>query len=260
MGFFLRENLIFSVVTVVKDDLDGIQLSFMSLESLIYNFDIEWIVIDGSTDDQISDWISKYSYSNIRYVHELDSSLYEAMNKGIKLISTPFALFLNSKDELCNPEILKREVRNLNEFEGLVGSLVKYDKNNKNHITKIKPGITSHFQLKYGLKPISHQSTIYPSKFLFGNPFDLTIGLAADQISILHLIKQYDVRFSREIEIAKFPTGGLGDQQAFASFFKNMFFYRLRNSSASGKIFQLLFFNLIFILKILQFVKNRVIR
>ena len=88
-----------SIITVVLNDKDGIRKTIESVinQKKIHN-NIEYIVIDGKSEDGTLDVIKNYSNHIDYFISEVDYGIYDAMNKGIRLCSGDALLFLNAGD------------------------------------------------------------------------------------------------------------------------------------------------------------------
>ena len=73
--------------------------------NLSYN-NIEFIVIDGKSNDGTLKIIKKYSNCIDYWISKKDNGIYDAMNKGSKY-SRGEALFLNAGDKLRDKEFVK---------------------------------------------------------------------------------------------------------------------------------------------------------
>jgi len=98
-----------TVVTICKNDLPGLEVTYASLRDQTFQ-DLEWIVIDGDSDDGTRNWLSETLGSENRYIwiSEKDQGLYDAMNKGLTKASGRYLLFMNSGDYLANSNTLER--------------------------------------------------------------------------------------------------------------------------------------------------------
>ena len=62
--------------------------------------DVEYIVIDGASTDKTIDIIKQYESKITKWVSEPDRGIADAMNKGVKLATGDYLLFLNADDYL----------------------------------------------------------------------------------------------------------------------------------------------------------------
>ena len=86
----------FSIVTVVKNDLSGLEKTILSVSNQKFD-DYEYIVVDGGSTDGTIGIINKYKRFIKRIVSEEDGGIYHAMNKGIKLCKGRYINFLNAE-------------------------------------------------------------------------------------------------------------------------------------------------------------------
>ena len=95
-------NINLSIISVTLNDLSGLKRTYESILPLLYdkNATVEWVVIDGDSTDGTKEYIAKYNHPNIKWLSEPDNGMYDAMNKGIKLASGKYLLFLNAGDYL----------------------------------------------------------------------------------------------------------------------------------------------------------------
>ena len=92
----LKKNLI-TIITVVKNSAPTIEKCISSV--LDQNYDkIEYIVIDGKSNDGTIEILKKYKNKIKKIVIEKDKGIWDAMNKGIKLAKGEVIGFLNSDD------------------------------------------------------------------------------------------------------------------------------------------------------------------
>jgi len=93
------KKIYFSVITVTYQDEIGLKETLNSL-SQFDNSIFEHIIIDGGSKYNISKLLKEYSHRIDFWISEKDSGLYDAMNKGLKLVSNKdnIVSFLNSGD------------------------------------------------------------------------------------------------------------------------------------------------------------------
>ena len=99
--------MVISVITVVYNNKNTIERCIRSVLNQKYK-DIEFIIIDGSSTDGTIDIIKSYGNKISKFVSESDNGIYDAMNKGIKLVTGDVIGFLNSDDRFYENDIVSR--------------------------------------------------------------------------------------------------------------------------------------------------------
>ena len=97
-----------SIVTAAFNSAATIKDTFDSILAQDYN-DYEYIVIDGKSTDSTVEIIKEYEpkfNGRMRWISELDSGLYDAMNKGLKMAQGDVVGILNSDDFFASSDIL----------------------------------------------------------------------------------------------------------------------------------------------------------
>ena len=88
-----------SVVTIVRNDCTHIEDTLRSvLEQSGEGFELEYVVIDGASDDGTAEIIEKYADRLAFFVSEKDNGIYDAMNKGIARCTGEVIGMINSGD------------------------------------------------------------------------------------------------------------------------------------------------------------------
>jgi glycosyltransferase involved in cell wall biosynthesis len=112
-----------SIITINLNNRNGLQKTIESISEQTFT-DFEYIIIDGASTDgskEIIDQYRKKTFGNFKWISESDSGVYEAMNKGIKLATCEYLLFLNSGDFLINGNVLSDVFSNLHTSDFLLG-------------------------------------------------------------------------------------------------------------------------------------------
>lgn len=86
-----------SVITIVRNDAEGFLITAKSVISQEYN-NIEWIVVDGLSTDNTSEYVKQLSPEMANYIIEPDNGIYNAMNKGIDMATGEWIFFMNADD------------------------------------------------------------------------------------------------------------------------------------------------------------------
>jgi cellulose synthase/poly-beta-1,6-N-acetylglucosamine synthase-like glycosyltransferase len=122
-----KERPLISIITVVKDNVRFIQETIDSIKSQKYD-NIEYIIIDGLSEDGTLDVIKK----NIDYidyvVSEKDLGNYDAINKGLSL-STGDLIGIVNGDDILLPDTTNTLINYFNKFpdiDFLFGSVKKH--------------------------------------------------------------------------------------------------------------------------------------
>ncbi len=115
-----------TIITVVKNSLDKIERCIQSVINQNYD-NIEYIIIDGGSNDGTIDIIKKYRDKIDKVIIENDNGIWDAMNKGLKIAKGDIVGFLNS-DDTYNQNTLRIVNDYFNNFkiDFLFGSVKKY--------------------------------------------------------------------------------------------------------------------------------------
>lgn len=114
----------FSIVTVTYNAEDCIKRTLDSVLNQSF-FNIEHIIIDGKSKDTTMSIVESYrDYSQVTTGHEIvvvserDNGIYHAMNKGLKLATGDYVLFLNAGDTLPHKDTIAN-IYNKVDFENV---------------------------------------------------------------------------------------------------------------------------------------------
>ena len=88
-----------SIITVVQNNIIGLRNTYESIRSSLSK-DVEWVVVDGASTEGTLLFLNELNSENIQWISDPDRSMYDAMNKGIKLATGEYLLFLNAEDLL----------------------------------------------------------------------------------------------------------------------------------------------------------------
>ena len=152
-----------SVITINRNNVEGLRQTIKSVISQTFS-DYEYIVIDGASTDSSLDVIKEYADEITYWVSELDSGIYNAMNKGIGVAKGEYLYFLNSGDWLYNENVLENVFSENRSEDFLYGNIcfVKSDLNF--HLTNYPKEIS--FLLFYSEGGLCHQA-VFHKRHLF---------------------------------------------------------------------------------------------
>jgi glycosyltransferase involved in cell wall biosynthesis len=96
-----------SIITINYNNLEGLKRTVASVVSQTWQ-EFEYIIIDGGSTDGSAKYIESFNDNFDYCVSEKDSGIYNAMNKGIKVATGEYLLFLNSGDHLYDNTVLEK--------------------------------------------------------------------------------------------------------------------------------------------------------
>ena len=122
-----EKNPLITIITVVKNKSEVIEETIQSVLNQNYK-NIEYIIIDGESDDGTIEKIMKYEKKIDYFVSEKDLGLYDAMNKGLSLAKGDLIGFVNSDDVLIKnaTNILVKYFNNYPDKDFFFGSVKKH--------------------------------------------------------------------------------------------------------------------------------------
>ncbi len=95
-----QDNFELSIVTINYNNRAGLENTIRSVIEQKAVSSFEYVVVDGGSTDGSTDVIACYRTHIDKLVVERDDGIYNAMNKGTRLSSGKYCLFLNSGDTL----------------------------------------------------------------------------------------------------------------------------------------------------------------
>jgi glycosyltransferase involved in cell wall biosynthesis len=203
----------FAVITVVKNDIEGLKKTRDSIEGQDYS---NWahIIVDGMSSDGTVEYLGTLPKENTIFISENDSGIYNAMNKGWKMASPDeFVIFLNARDLFAYSDSLKK----INEAFALnstsvwgCGTHEEIERNGEGWVSKLVSEPSLQNQL-YAHGYRSHQAVVMKAEFIAKlNGFDEKYKLAADWDLISRaLIKIAPIEW--DYPVAIFELGGFSD-------------------------------------------------
>ena len=197
-----------SVVTVVYNSAALIENTVKSIINQSYSH-IEYIVVDGGSTDGTIDILNRYKKNISTLISEPDRGIYDAMNKGIRLATGDFVVFINSGDKFSSPDILEKIFSNPDAAQAdvIYGDTDITDSDgNIIHSRRHRPPETLDWKsFKRGML-VCHQSFIARRNLI--DSYDLTYRYAADFDWCIRILKKSkSVHNSRQV-ISLFLEGG----------------------------------------------------
>lgn len=99
-----------TIVTITYNAEKYLERTLKSIQSALFNTtnssEIEYLIIDGNSQDTTLKIAKEYSQIITKIVSEPDSGLYDAMNKGLALATGKYVWFMNAGDEIFDKNVV----------------------------------------------------------------------------------------------------------------------------------------------------------
>lgn len=197
-----------SIITVTYNRLDGLRQTFSSVISQTYK-NIEYIIIDGGSQDGTVNFLYNKSVNLSYWVSEKDAGIYDAMNKGALAATGDWIIFMNSGDKFFAEDTLTQVAEYLDNSVDVVYGGVESVVNDRygHHNYQRKPYDLSKIWREI---PTCHQSIFVRRKLQIQYPFDTLLTWCADH-DFLAKLYVYGYRF-KEIPVVISSFDGLGGE------------------------------------------------
>jgi glycosyltransferase involved in cell wall biosynthesis len=131
-----------SIITINFNNFAGLSKTIESVLNQTFTY-YEYIIIDGASTDGSTELLKKHSEKLKYWVSEPDNGIYNAMNKGIKIASGEYLLFLNSGDYLSGRDTLEKISGYINDEDIIYGNGILETKDGKFLLLEIpeSPGL-----------------------------------------------------------------------------------------------------------------------
>ena len=233
-----------SVITVSYNSEKTIENTIKSVLNQTYD-NIEYIVIDGNSQDSTLKIIKKYDTSIDLWISESDSGIYNAINKGLKMSSGDIIGILNS-DDTYTKDALSLVKKYFEKFDGVdlvFGSIVKerlfsgFKKEKIRWKFNIYPGHSSGFFIS---KNAQLKAGLYDEKFELHADYDLIYRLVCK-------FKMKSIAMDRKDVTGKFNIYGKSSKENKIRYYNEEFKIRKKNKQ------NIFFISLLLIIKIIYF-------
>jgi len=117
-----------SVITVVYNGAQHLEECIIAVERQTYPH-IDHIIVDGGSTDGSVDIIRRHESHLARWVSERDEGLYDAMNKGVAMVSDPgaYVLFANADDRIYTSDAIAKVMEKSNGEDLVYGKMIFTD-------------------------------------------------------------------------------------------------------------------------------------
>jgi putative colanic acid biosynthesis glycosyltransferase len=236
MDRFPLNTLSVSIITVVRNNTAGLSRTMDSVLFQDYP-SLEYIVVDGASTDGTRELLERGAERVSRWISEPDSGIYEAMNKGARLASAEYLLFMNAGDCFASSDAISRMLIPRPTAELLWGDCIIHGARGEEYDSARDVIGRLHKQMM-----VCHQSLFIRRTALLQRPYDESLRIAAD----------YDFFCDRILagaswEHRPFPVSRIDDKGVSAQVFRTSIREKRRISFARfpGKRVSIIFYYLV---------------
>jgi putative colanic acid biosynthesis glycosyltransferase len=164
-----------SVVTINLNMRDGLKGTIESVIAQDYP-NLEYLVIDGGSQDGSTDLIREYADGIDYWVSEPDRGLYDAMNKGARAATGEWVIYMNAGDRFHDEKAVSDVFRDPHLDADLVygHALISYEREQVKRLVLAQSPSVLPLRMN-----CSHQSLFTRCGIVLGSPFSLGL-MAAD--------------------------------------------------------------------------------
>lgn len=187
--------MLVSIITVCYNSENYVKDAIESVISQSYP-NIEYILIDGGSQDRTVEIIHSYKSNIHKLVSEPDYGIYDAMNKGIELSTGDIIGILNSDDYYKDITVIERVVRLFEKYNtDCVYANIDYVDPNKGDkiVRKWVSGEYTPNSFKEGWHPAHPAFFVKKGIFNQYGKYDLSYKLAADFELMLRFVEKYKI-------------------------------------------------------------------
>lgn len=235
--------MLVSIITICYNRKATIAKAIESVLNQDYP-NIEYIVIDGNSNDGTQDIIETYSGKIVNYISEPDSGMYDALNKGLKLATGHIVGLMHSDDEFYDTTTVSKIVDafiNTPNTDAVYGNGLYISNDEKEKVVRNRIGGAYDFEkLKSGWLPL--HPTVYIKKSVMDKLgyYDLSFKIASDTEFLLRYLYKHKIKMTYlNVYIVKMRMGGLSTsyKRAFEVLYEDYRIYRYHNLSGIRTVF-----------------------
>lgn len=208
-----------SIITVTFNSDKTLAYALYSVFKQTYK-NIEHILIDGGSTDETLNILKKYKYKNKKVILTKNTSIYSAMNIGIKNSTGDYILILNSDDILDDKSIIKNVVEIIKKNKKnliILGSVTYFNQNKFNIKSRFFPAEGfKPWMLNFGIMP-PHPGAFIPRQIAKENLYNEEFSIASDFDFFLKIfkIKKYNYITIKKT-ITRMRTGGISGKNIYS--------------------------------------------
>lgn len=184
-----------SIITICFNNINGLKRTYDSVKNQTARQKFEWIVIDGASNDGTPQWLRDHDSEIDHWVSEPDTGIFNAMNKGIKIASGEYLLFMNAGDPLNCEDIIEKCLPLLDGTELIYGNSFVFNPETENFYL---------WNTRCPMRPsdfifdtIPHQTTFILTKFHRSLSYREDIGMMGDYIFFAEAVINHNAQMKK---------------------------------------------------------------
>ena len=214
-----------SIVTVCYNSEKTIRDAIEAVLSQDYP-DIEYLIIDGLSNDNTSKIINQYPGRIAKVISEPDNGIYDAMNKGIKHATGDVIGILNSDDFFEDSSVISDVVRHFNSnplADLIIGDVVYVDPLNIEKITRFYSSKKfRRSKLRFGWMPPHAATFIKTDVYRRLGSYSTDFKISADYELFVRMLLVHSLVYSRIDQVlTRMRTGGVSSSGLKSKFLLN---------------------------------------
>ncbi len=197
-----------SIITICYNSASTLEATIRSVMHQDYP-NIEYIIIDGASQDGTMDIIEKYKSKIAVLVSEKDKGIYDAMNKGLECATGDLIGILNSDDTYAYPSVISDIVRQIGDSDSIYADLQYVDGTTGKVVRNWKSGSFHRDNFLMGWMPPHPTFFVRKEIYQRHGHFLIDQGSAADYEIMLRFLFKHNIKAAYWPKvIIQMKTGG----------------------------------------------------
>jgi glycosyltransferase involved in cell wall biosynthesis len=221
-----------SVITVCFNDAENLQATIASVLRQSYP-NIEFIIVDGGSRDSTVEVIRRHEGRVSKWVSEKDAGIYDAMNKGLRLATGDYLIFMNAGDAFHADDAVESAMdRIIQEWEKplvVYGSAAIFGKDGS-FLKELHPlrFVKKNLNM-FGTRTVCHQSVFVAR--VVAPEYDTSFKFKAELDWYYRLLgaTRDDQRLRLDLTVADYKLGGKGEKEWKANELEKIWVVRKNN-------------------------------
>lgn len=206
-----------TVVTVTFNAGNLLEETISSIISQDYP-NIEYIIIDGGSQDNTLNIIDAYQDHIHYWISEPDKGIYDAMNKGITKANGEWINFMNAGDTFFSRTTISEISHNFSlEYDLIAGDIQYHDNGEVNYCSAKGLELANHSMFCH------HQALFTRTRVMKDLRFNATFRIAGDYDFVMRCLQNGKSFKFIDLLVAKFASGGAAETNKIEGKIENLF-------------------------------------